>query len=1141
MATTMATLHDDGGSYMLALEPRFMYDGAAAATADAATDAGDANGESDTDDAGTLVAAGDQAAFIDNDLTDAEALVEAAKAALTSGGEVATVTEIELEPGENVLTAIADELPDDNSLAALHLFSHGASGEATLGDIQLHADNLADYSAELLAWGDALATDGDILFYGCDVASGEAGQAFIAGVAEATGADVAASTDATGAQNLGGDWDLEYSVGSVEATAIEVGDYPGLLDNIVVVDAGTEAASGAEIDGDAVSIGVTATVDADSYYDGGSITFQITNATANDQLALSATTDMNTDGTINATDAALTDGISVLNGSEVYLGDGSIDDGTAEAEKIGTIDTTYNGMAGGTAYDSANGTLTLKINFEDPTPGSETYLVNSSGTNEGFEDGDTSGWKVFQGADVVASPGASSAEGSEYTISGLYPNTSYEPSLFVNEYFSDTLFNLNGQSVDYKFVNSDVDKGGGAVTGEGTGAVILDFASAGNLSAANIFVETVTGIDGDETNTAVRLNSVGSVTATHEGVADGNYSIHGPYMRSDTFTVEAGDEIKVDWKAEYTQDAYEVFGFLVGSGVDGVFDGDDDGAGGTHSSTDDTRTLLFGQRGDVQDWTTFTGAVSTAGDYQFEFVAGSYDEDGQGGLGATLYIDNVRRTTGTIYEIDAPEIDAIGAVLTYQNTYTGDYDGSTEYSDDNRALTTTLTPQTGTSVTADSTIFINASPDGAERSITMASTGTHAFTSDNFGFSDPDGHDFEAVTILTLPDKGTLAFNGVEVEEGDRIPAANFGQLTFTPGSDAEGGFYTSFTFQVEDSGGGPTNLDPITSDEATAEDSTPDRVEINIEVVPEEEEIILPLEYTLPDPPPTPDVDSVRILDVGETVPIELADATIPEIALGEVGDYDIGDIVGVQEMGITFDHYRSDSGYQVRFPDSIGFDPNGEVTLSSGNEGLLPMGSIQFTPGSDVQSPALKFSALDPDASGEAEVTVEGVDKNNGLRTQHGFKVTVENGTVKSVEYLGASEAAEAESTPGGEATLEGGLSPEDARGSATPQGEAALEGGVTPEEAAAREGEGASLEDGATPPAIEGGVLPEGVLPQEGAMVFPVGGMPLSVFGLSVNSGLSAQGHSLTGQLQQATQGAFAAHQASLLGALYGVGNA
>ena len=51
---------------------------------------------------------------------------------------------------------------------------------------------------DLLAIGQALSPEGDILIYACDYGAGAEGEAALSLWADLTGADVAASTDATG-------------------------------------------------------------------------------------------------------------------------------------------------------------------------------------------------------------------------------------------------------------------------------------------------------------------------------------------------------------------------------------------------------------------------------------------------------------------------------------------------------------------------------------------------------------------------------------------------------------------------------------------------------------------------------------------------------------------------------------------------------------------------------------------------------------------------------------------------------------------------------------------------------------------------------------------------------------------------------
>jgi len=123
---------------------------------------------------------------------------------------------------------ITDVLSSYSSLSAIHIVSHGAPGLATLGAAILSTDTLEVYTGQIRNWGDALTPNADILFYGCNLAEGQVGQALVARIAELTGADVAASTDPTGASDLGGDWALEYQTGSIETSPIPSG-FGGLL------------------------------------------------------------------------------------------------------------------------------------------------------------------------------------------------------------------------------------------------------------------------------------------------------------------------------------------------------------------------------------------------------------------------------------------------------------------------------------------------------------------------------------------------------------------------------------------------------------------------------------------------------------------------------------------------------------------------------------------------------------------------------------------------------------------------------------------------------------------------------------------------------------------------------------------------
>ena len=125
---------------------------------------------------------------------------------------------------------ITDLLSDaNNKYDAIHIISHGDVGQVNLGNTQLTSDSLSGYADELASWSSALSEDADILFYGCDLASNAEGEQFIQSVSAITGADVAASDDLTGSAEKGGDWELEETVGIVEATSLSAENWDGTL------------------------------------------------------------------------------------------------------------------------------------------------------------------------------------------------------------------------------------------------------------------------------------------------------------------------------------------------------------------------------------------------------------------------------------------------------------------------------------------------------------------------------------------------------------------------------------------------------------------------------------------------------------------------------------------------------------------------------------------------------------------------------------------------------------------------------------------------------------------------------------------------------------------------------------------------
>jgi hypothetical protein len=150
-------------------------------------------------------------AFVDAGISDSMTVMASLRADI----------KIILDPTRNGVDQITETLAQYQGLSGVEIVSHGNVANLQLGNSSLSASSLAQYADRLQQWKLALASDADILFYGCNVAAGELGRAFINDISRLTDGDVAASIDLTGDSLQGGDWDLEYQTGNIETAAVE--------------------------------------------------------------------------------------------------------------------------------------------------------------------------------------------------------------------------------------------------------------------------------------------------------------------------------------------------------------------------------------------------------------------------------------------------------------------------------------------------------------------------------------------------------------------------------------------------------------------------------------------------------------------------------------------------------------------------------------------------------------------------------------------------------------------------------------------------------------------------------------------------------------------------------------------------------
>ncbi|MFO1170036.1 MAG: Ig-like domain-containing protein [Hyphomicrobiaceae bacterium] len=160
-------------------------------------------------------------AFIDASLPDLGTLLSA----IPADSEI-----VLLDRTSDGMEQIAAALAGRTNVDSIHILTHGHTGSLFVGSTTLtlssmdgaHADDLAVIKA-------ALSPDADILIYGCDVAAGDEGQAFVARLAQITGADVAASSDDTGTADAGGDWVLEAKTGLIDSRLIDAPEWNNIL------------------------------------------------------------------------------------------------------------------------------------------------------------------------------------------------------------------------------------------------------------------------------------------------------------------------------------------------------------------------------------------------------------------------------------------------------------------------------------------------------------------------------------------------------------------------------------------------------------------------------------------------------------------------------------------------------------------------------------------------------------------------------------------------------------------------------------------------------------------------------------------------------------------------------------------------
>ena len=187
-------------------------------------------------------ATGRKIAFLDPRADDLAALL---------AGVRPDVEAVVLDPRRPGLEQIDERVRQSGrrEIREIHIVSHGEPGRFQLGADWVDAGILERYRLVLNRWRDFLASDAEILIYGCEVAATEAGVALVRAVRHLTGASAIASSTPVGR----GNWTLDVASGNVQAlppfSAATCQSYGGRFDGQSNQLTFVEAISNDEIDG----------------------------------------------------------------------------------------------------------------------------------------------------------------------------------------------------------------------------------------------------------------------------------------------------------------------------------------------------------------------------------------------------------------------------------------------------------------------------------------------------------------------------------------------------------------------------------------------------------------------------------------------------------------------------------------------------------------------------------------------------------------------------------------------------------------------------------------------------------------------------------------------------------------------------
>jgi Domain of unknown function (DUF4347)/Bacterial cadherin-like domain/Bacterial Ig domain len=774
--------------------------------------------------------------FVDAATPDAERLL--ADIAAQPGRSIDVVR---IAADEDGLARIGAELAARQDVSAVHIISHGTDAAFRLGASTLDSATVQARGSELAGWSASLTPDADLLIYGCDVAESAAGRALLEQLGALTGADVAASTNLTGSRALGGDWNLEYSTGTIEARVAlsqqAQDEWLGLLP-VANVGASQDTYIMLKVPNDTKNFGTSTTLIADRE----SADLQRVLV----QFDLSA---IPANATINSATLKMQ---ATQIGGALNIGVYEIQESWSEGLKDGGVDAaSWNERQTATPWTSAGGTF-------DPTP-LASINTNAVGQHSWDVTSLVQAWvdgsKVNNGV-MIGSPDGGGNRTVTYdsreSVGGTAP-------VLVIDY---TVNNNNAPTLDatkaplLDAVNEDAAAPSGAV---GTlVSSLVDFASpAGqvdNVSDPDVGAKlgiAVTGADTANGTWWYSTNGGGTWNALG-AVSDAGARL---------LAADATTRIYFQPNPDFNGSVSPALTFRAWDQTAGSNGGTADTTSATSSVRDDFAAVSYANNDGTASWSTswtdadgnpaagnvrvtggelvlstFLGTESVYREVDLSAATGanlSFSYDNQLGLlgSVSLQASNDGGATYTTLATFSSANSGAGTYTADLSAYLAQdtrirFDmsglllgGSFHVDNVEIAYTTPLsggaTAFSASSASSGITVAaVNDAPAGVNNTVTTLEDTAYVFAAADFGFSDADGNALAAVKIATLPVAGTLTNNGLAVSAGQTVSAADIasGLLRFTPALNANGAGYANFTFQVQDDGGtanGGMDLDP--------------------------------------------------------------------------------------------------------------------------------------------------------------------------------------------------------------------------------------------------------------------------------------------------------------------------------------------